>query len=97
MISSVQQCLSYQGADIESDHSVVMPNITHKLKRQVNRPWEKKYDKQQLQNKDVRTDFVIKVKQFLNSTEEVDVEQLAEVLNAAADHFATNRQNYISN
>ena len=82
-ISSVQQCRSFQGADIESDHSLVMANMILKLKRQVNRPYVKKYDLQQLQNEDMKADFAIKVKQFLNSKEEVGAEQLAEVLNAA--------------
>ena len=60
-----------------------MANMILKLKRQVNRPYVKKYDLQQLQNEDVKADFAIKVKQFLNSKEEVGAEQLAEVLNAA--------------
>ena len=46
-ISSVQQCRSFQEADIESDHSLVIANMILKLKRQVNRPYVKKYDLQQ--------------------------------------------------
>ena len=60
-----------------------MANIIIKLRRQVNRPYVKKYDLQQLQIEDVKADFAIKVKQFLNSKEKVGAEQLAEVLNAA--------------
>ena len=54
-----------------------------KLKRIVNRHYDKKHDLQQLQNEDVKTDFAITVKQFLNSKEEVSAEQLVEVPNAA--------------
>ena len=82
-ISSVQQCRSFQGADIESDHSLVMANMILKLKRQVNRHYVKKYDLQQLQIEDVKADFAFKVEQFLNSNEEVGAIKLAEVLNAA--------------
>ena len=82
-ISSVQQCRSFKGADIESDQSLVMANMILKMKRQVNRPCVKKYDLQKLQNEDVKVDFAIKVKQFLNSNEEVGAGQLAEVLSAA--------------
>ena len=82
-ISSVQQCRSFQGADVESDHSLVMENMILKLKRQVNRHYVKKYDLQQLQNEDVKTAFAIKVKQLLNSKEEVDAEKLAGALKAA--------------
>ena len=60
-----------------------MANMVLKLKRQVNRPYVKKYDLQQLQNESVKVDFASKVKQFLNSDEEIGAEQLAEVLNAA--------------
>ena len=55
-----------------------------KLKRHVKRSYVKKYDLQQLQNEDVKADFAIKGRQFLNSKGGIGAEQLAEVLNEAA-------------
>lgn len=43
-ITSVQQCRSYQGADIDSDHSLVIANIKMKLKRKYVSPFRKQRD-----------------------------------------------------
>lgn len=43
-MTSVQQCRSFQGADIDSDHSLVIANIKLRLKRRVRMPFKKQRD-----------------------------------------------------
>ena len=61
-----------------------------KLKRHLKRSYGKKYDPQKLQNEDVKADFAIKVRQFLNSKGEIGAEQLAEVLSEAVREVIPN-------
>ena len=68
-----------------------------KMKRHVKRSYVKKYDLQRLQNEDVKADFAIKGRQFLNSKGGIGAEQLEEVLNEAAREVIPKKRKSMEN
>ena len=86
-VTSVQQCRSFQGVDMESDHSLVMANNMLKLKKNIRGPYIKIYDLERLQNEVLRQNFAIKVRQLLNSIVEIGADQLAKVVNEAVSEI----------
>ena len=79
-ITAVQLCRTFQGADIDSDHSLVMANIRVKLKRKRMTPYEKRRDLNQLEIEGVRSEYVRCVEDMLGAEDDIEAEQLAELL-----------------
>jgi hypothetical protein len=52
-LTSVQQCRTFQGADIDSDHCLVIANIKMKHKRKHKVPFQKRRDITQLSQEEV--------------------------------------------
>ncbi|CAF1392297.1 unnamed protein product [Adineta steineri] len=66
--SSVINCRTFQGADISSDHSLVLCNIKLKLKNLTNKPKQSlRLDTNQLKNQATRNNFQTQLEQQLNS------------------------------
>lgn len=66
--SSVINCRTFQGADISSDHSLVLCNIKLKLKRQTNKSkQQQRHDTNQLKDQTTRNNFQMQLEHQLNS------------------------------
>ena len=57
-ITSVQQCRSFQGADVNSDHSLVIANIKIKLKRKYKAQSQKRRDVSRLAEEEIKNAYV---------------------------------------
>ena len=58
-ITSVQQCRSFQGADVNSDHSLVIANIKIKLKRKYKAQSQKRRDVSRLAEEEIKNAYVV--------------------------------------
>ncbi|XP_067125506.1 craniofacial development protein 2-like [Centruroides vittatus] len=87
--TSVQQCRTFQGANIDSDHSLVFANIKIKLKRKVNAHFQKKRDISRLNDEkmgSIYRDTLEKIK-TLDRMEELDtrVEEIIKAIREAIE------------
>jgi hypothetical protein len=66
--SSVINCRTFQGADINSDHSLVLCNIKLKLKNLLNKPKQnRRLDTRQLNDQITRKSYQIQLENQLNN------------------------------
>jgi len=67
--TSVQQCRTLQGADIDSDHSLVMANIKIKLKKEHKAQFRKRRDIARLSDEGIRNAYRVALEQHLGQAE----------------------------
>jgi len=67
--TSVQQCRTFQGADIDSDHSLVMANIKIKLKKKHKAQFRKQRDIARLSNKGISNAYRIALERHLGQAD----------------------------
>ena len=67
--TSVQQCRTFQGADIDSDHSLVMANIKIKLKKKHKTQFRKRRDIARLSDKGISNAYRVALKRHFEQAE----------------------------
>ena len=67
--TSVQQCRTFQGADIDSDHSLVMANIKIKLKKKHKAQFGKRRDIARLSDEGISNAYRIALERHLGQAE----------------------------
>jgi len=67
--TSVQQCRTFQAADIDSDHSLVMANIKIKLKKKHKAQFRKRKDIARLSDKGLSNAYRIALERHLGQAE----------------------------
>ena len=67
--TSVQQCRTFQGADIDSDHSLVMANIKIKLKKKHKAQFRKRRDIARLSDEGISNAYRVALERHLGQAE----------------------------
>ena len=82
-MTSVRLCRMFQGADIASDHSLVLCNVKLKLKRLPKKIYVKRRNFEVLKNKDRSLEYAMEIENRLTSEklEGLKVSQKAQILN----------------
>jgi len=81
--TTVQQCRTYQGADIESDHRLVISNIKLNLKRREKQTFKKQRDVAKLKENDVAVKYVTELKRCLQDVTASSIDERTEQLSSA--------------
>jgi len=67
--TSVQQCRTFQGADIDSDHSLVMANVKIKLKKKHKAHFRKRRDIARLSDEGISNTYKAALERHLGQAE----------------------------
>jgi len=70
--TSVQQCRTFQGADIDSDHSLVIANIKIKLKKKHKAQFRKRRDIARLSDERISNAYRVALERHLGQADKLE-------------------------